>query len=156
LIGGNLGERVYNLHQCCFLIEEAIGVIIKKSLVYETAAWGIIEQPAFLNQVLFVSTSLSAPDLLKTILQIEERMGRKRLIKMGPRIIDIDILFYNDKIISSANLQIPHPEIANRRFVLEPLSEIASSLVHPLLKKTIADLLRSCADKLKVTIYGNT
>jgi 2-amino-4-hydroxy-6-hydroxymethyldihydropteridine diphosphokinase len=155
LIGGNLGEKLHNLLRCCDLIEELVGPIIKRSSVYETAAWGITEQPVFLNQVLFVSTTLSAYNLLKTILLIEEKMGRKRVIKMGPRIIDIDILFYNEETISSFDLQIPHPEIPNRRFVLEPLFEIASSLVHPVLRKNIAQLLADCPDTLGVNIYSN-
>jgi 2-amino-4-hydroxy-6-hydroxymethyldihydropteridine diphosphokinase len=156
LIGGNLDDRVKNLSNSIDWIEKEVGPILKKSSIYETAAWGVTEQPSFLNQVLFVSTKLSAEDVLKTILSIEEKMGRKRVEKMGPRTIDIDILFYNDEIISFPNLSVPHPHIANRRFVLEPLAEIAPALVHPVLQKKTIELLKDCPDTLEVNIFHAT
>jgi 2-amino-4-hydroxy-6-hydroxymethyldihydropteridine diphosphokinase len=153
LIGGNMGDRLKNLSESTNCVEKEVGAIVKKSSIYETAAWGVTDQPSFLNQVLFVSTKLSAEDVLKTILSIEEKMGRKRVEKMGPRTIDIDILFYNDEIISLPNLSIPHPHIANRRFVLEPLAEIAPAFVHPVLQKNITELLNDCPDTLEVNIF---
>jgi 2-amino-4-hydroxy-6-hydroxymethyldihydropteridine diphosphokinase len=156
LIGGNMGDRLKNLSESTGWIEKEVGAIVKKSSIYETAAWGVTDQPSFLNQVLFVSTKLSAEDVLKTILPIEEKMGRKRVEKMGPRTIDIDILFYNNEITSLPNLSIPHPHIANRRFVLEPLAEIAPAFVHPVLQKNVAELLNDCPDTLKVNIFHAT
>jgi 2-amino-4-hydroxy-6-hydroxymethyldihydropteridine diphosphokinase len=156
LIGGNMGDRPKNLSESTSWIEKEVGAIVKKSSIYETAAWGVTEQPSFLNQVLFVSTKLPPEDVLKTILSIEEKMGRKRVEKMGPRTIDIDILFYNNEIISLPNLSIPHPHIANRRFVLEPLAEIAPSFVHPVLQKNVAELLKVCPDTLEVNIFHAT
>jgi 2-amino-4-hydroxy-6-hydroxymethyldihydropteridine diphosphokinase len=156
LIGGNMGDRLKNLSESTGWIEKEVGAIVKKSSIYETAAWGVTDQPSFLNQVLFVSTKLSAEDVLKTILPIEEKMGRKRVEKMGPRTIDIDILFYNNEITSLPNLSIPHPHIANRRFVLEPLAEIAPAFVHPVLQKNVAELLNDCPDTLEVNIFHAT
>jgi 2-amino-4-hydroxy-6-hydroxymethyldihydropteridine diphosphokinase len=156
LIGGNMGDRLKNLSESTGWIEKEVGTIVKKSSIYKTAAWGVTDQPSFLNQVLFVSTKLSAEDVLKTILSIEEKMGRKRVEKMGPRTIDIDILFYNDEIISLPNLSVPHAHIANRRFVLEPLAEIAPSFVHPVLQKNVAEVLKDCPDTLEVNIFHAT
>ncbi len=150
LTGGNLGDRLVNLKNAFNLIDELAGTVIKSSSIYETAAWGQTDQPSFLNQVLLCTTQLTAEQVLQTILLIEEKMGRKRIEKMGPRIIDIDILFYNDEVIDLPELKVPHPEIARRRFVLEPLHEIASDYIHPVLKLSIADLLNACIDALEV------
>ena len=151
LIGGNLGDRKANLSKANELISEQCGVITKASSLYETAAWGITDQPSFLNQALEISTSLNAKQLMRKILKIEKMMGRKRKEKFGPRIIDIDILFYEDEIHDITFLKIPHPELQNRRFVLVPLAEINSEIQHPVLKKTIAELLEECPDNLEVT-----
>lgn len=153
LTGGNIGNRLSNLKQASELIENKIGTIFKRSHVYETAAWGITNQDSFLNQVMLVSTTLNAEDLLQSILSIEQQLGRRRFEKMGPRTIDIDILFYNHEIISTPNLSVPHPQIANRRFVLTPLNEIAPAFVHPVIKKTIRNLLEECPDQLDVKKY---
>lgn len=153
LTGGNIGDRLMNLQQASLKIEKDAGTILKKSAIYETAAWGLTEQDSFLNQILLISSSADAEDLLQTLLHIEQELGRKRMIKMGPRNIDIDILFYNKEIISSPNLTVPHPQIANRRFVLIPLNEIAPAFVHPGLQKTIAQLLEVCPDDLEVKKY---
>lgn len=152
LTGGNLGNRLANLHNAFKLIDELAGTVVKKSSIYETAAWGMTDQPSFLNQALLCTTQLTPGQILQTILLIEEQFGRKRIEKMGPRIIDIDILFYNDEIIDLPELKVPHPEIANRRFVLEPLNEIDPAYMHPVLKKSIADLLHSCTDPLEVKV----
>jgi 2-amino-4-hydroxy-6-hydroxymethyldihydropteridine diphosphokinase len=150
LIGGNLGDRLNYLIEAEKKIVKFCGEILSRSSFYETAAWGNLDQPGFINRVLFIQTQLSAPDLMKKILEIEGEMGRKRLQQYGPRIIDIDILFFNEEIIFSKVLIIPHPQIQNRRFTLEPLNEIAPNLVHPLLHKTIRELLLLCEDKLDV------
>ena len=154
LTGGNIGDRLVSLQQARMKIEKQAGIVLKKSAVYETAAWGITDQNLFLNQVLLVSTSLPPEELLHTLLHIEQELGRKRIVKMGPRIIDIDILFYNNEIISTPVLTVPHPQIANRRFVLTPLNEIAPGFVHPGLQKTIAELLEICPDNLEVKKYS--
>lgn len=151
LIGGNLGNRIKNLFIANQFIEDEIGKIIKASSIYETSSWGITEQPDFLNQVLLVKTKLAAEKIMHLILAIENKMGRVRTQKNASRIIDIDILFFNDEIINKDKLTIPHPEIQNRRFALIPLNEIASELVHPIFKQSIQNLLSTSKDELQVT-----
>ena len=150
LIGGNLGDRKTNLLTAISLINEQCGPLIRSSSIYETEAWGKTDQPSFLNQALEISTSLNARQLMRKILKIEKEMGRVRKEKLGPRIIDIDILLYENEIHDLRFLKIPHPEMQNRRFVLVPLAEIDPTLQHPVLKKTIAELLEECPDNLEV------
>ena len=150
LIGGNLGNRKENLLQATTLINEQCGTVTKSSSIYETEAWGKTDQPSFLNQALEINTSLSARQLLRKILKIEKTMGRIRKEKLGPRIIDIDILLFENEIHELRFLKIPHPEMHNRRFALVPLAEINSGLQHPVLKKTVAQLLEECPDNLEV------
>jgi 2-amino-4-hydroxy-6-hydroxymethyldihydropteridine diphosphokinase len=150
LIGGNLGNRKENLSKAVSLINEQCGALTRSSSIYETEAWGNTDQPSFLNQALEISTSLNARQLMRKVLQIEEEMGRVRKEKLGPRIIDIDILLFENEIHDLRFLKIPHPEMQNRRFVLVPLAEINSTLQHPVLKKTIAELLEECPDNLEV------
>jgi len=150
LIGGNLGNRKENLSKAVLLINERCGSLTRSSSIYETEAWGKTDQPAFLNQALEISTSLNARQLMRKVLKIEEEMGRVRKEKLGPRIIDIDILLFESEIHDLRFLKIPHPEMQNRRFVLVPLAEIDSTLQHPVLKKTIAELLEECPDNLEV------
>ncbi len=150
LIGGNEGDRPAHLAAARAEIAASAGPVLQSSSIYETAPWGKAGQPDFLNQALEISTHLDASSLMKTMLRIEEGMGRRRLEKYGPRIIDIDILFFNDAFIREAGLVIPHPEIPNRRFVLTPMEEIAPSWRHPVLNKTIAELLADCTDPLEV------
>ena len=150
LIGGNLGNRKENLSKAVSLINEQCGSVIGSSSIYETEAWGITDQPSFLNQALKISTSLNARQLIRKVLKIEEEMGRVRKEKLGPRIIDIDILLFESEIHDLRFLKIPHPEMQNRRFVLVPLAEIDSTLQHPVLKKSIAELLEECPDNLEV------
>lgn len=154
LTGGNLGDRCSNLLNARNHIIQHGMTIATQSSVYETAAWGVTEQPAFLNQVLEVQTTLPAKQLLVEILSIETSMGRQRTQPMGPRIIDIDILFYNNEVVNLPDLIIPHPRLANRRFVLEPLHEIAPNLVHPVYLTTIKEILGNCNDALKVKLYN--
>ena len=150
LIGGNMGDRERFLAAARKKITSVCGKIIQASSLYETAAWGLEEQDSFLNQALETETDLDAETLLKKILGIEEILGRKRERKFGPRTIDIDILFFNDAVINSKDLTVPHPELQNRRFVLTPLREIAPDLLHPVLQKSVIQLLNECPDNLPV------
>lgn len=154
LIGGNMGDREANLRSAARAIEKTCGNIRSESSVYETEAWGLHDQDAFLNQVIEIETRHDPEELLKQILQIEETMGRKRLVKNGPRLIDIDILFYANQVIEQEGLKVPHPRIQDRRFVLEPLNEIAPKMVHPLFHKSISQLLKECSDPLKVNKFN--
>ena len=148
-----MGDRKEYLATAREWIEAECGKIEKASLLYQTAAWGKTDQPAFLNQALQIKTTLNAKQLIRQVLKIEKKMGRTREEKNGPRIIDIDILFFNDEVISTSFLKIPHPEMQNRRFVLTPLNEIATGIVHPVLKKTVKQLLAECPDTLAVEKY---
>jgi 2-amino-4-hydroxy-6-hydroxymethyldihydropteridine diphosphokinase len=150
LIGGNLGNREENLGRSRVHIATDIGKILRSSSIFETEAWGKQDQPPFLNQVLLIETNSTVTNVLHQLLTIEERMGRKRMEKFGPRLIDIDILFFNNDIIHEPGLTVPHPHLHERRFTLEPLNEIAPLMIHPVLKKTITELLESCPDPLAV------
>ena len=150
ITGGNIGDRKKNLETAATLINEEIGKIIQSSKIYETDAWGITNQPAFYNQIHIVESKFSAKEILNKILNIEEKMGRVRTIKNAARIIDIDILFFNDDIINEPNLIVPHPQILDRRFVLKPLNELVPEMIHPVFKKNIHELLEECKDELRV------
>jgi 2-amino-4-hydroxy-6-hydroxymethyldihydropteridine diphosphokinase len=154
LTGGNIGDRQQYLLKASSEIGERCGDILKESSLYETAAWGNEQQEPFLNQVLKIKTEQTPLQLLNTILQIEEHLGRKRELKYGPRTIDIDILFFNNEVLQQPNLTIPHREIQNRRFVLIPLNEIAPVKLHPVLNKTVAQLLAECPDPLAVNKFN--
>ena len=150
LLGSNIGNSKARLSKAMLQIEKHIGVVTRKSSLYTTAAWGNPKQPDFLNQVIIVKTKLSALQTMQTILSIEKKMGRVRTLKNAPRIIDIDILFFNKEIIDNKELSIPHPQIQNRRFVLVPLNQLSPNLRHPVLKKSVHQLLIHCPDKLNV------
>ncbi|HVU85227.1 MAG TPA: 2-amino-4-hydroxy-6-hydroxymethyldihydropteridine diphosphokinase [Puia sp.] len=150
LIGGNEGDRFFHMQLARTNIEHICGVIEQVSSVYQTAAWGKTDQADFLNQALLINTTLGPEELLRANLLIEEKMGRIRTGKNAPRIIDIDILFFNREIISTPDLLIPHPRIPDRRFVLVPLNEIAADFIHPVSGKSIRELLRECKDMLTV------
>ncbi len=153
-LGGNLGNRTENLNTALSLIKSRGGKIIKTSLTYETEAWGSSSQKKYLNRVIELETPLKAEKLIKETLKIEKELGRKRSgNRNADRAIDIDLLFFNDNVISSPQLQVPHPRLHLRKFVLIPLCDIDKKLVHPVLKKTAAALLKECNDTLEVISY---
>jgi 2-amino-4-hydroxy-6-hydroxymethyldihydropteridine diphosphokinase len=153
LIGGNMGDRPAYLSAAATLIDERAGRILRASALYETAAWGMEQQPDFLNQVLLIGTALNPLDLLHKLLDAERDMGRFRTEKYGPRIIDMDILFYDRWIVSIPGLQVPHPRIQERRFVLAPLCELSPEFRHPSFNLSVRQLLDRCTDPLPVHKY---
>jgi len=153
LIGGNLGDRIGHLQQATQLIARNAGEIIKVSALYETAPWGNVEQPDYLNQALQIATPLAALPLMHTLLETERQIGRIRQHKWGARVIDIDMIFYNDDIINLPDLKIPHPRMQNRQFVLVPLNEIVPGHIHPVLHQSVKELLATCPDLLPATRY---
>lgn len=153
LLGGNLGDRPSHLADARKSIAAAVGPITQRSKLYETAAWGNTEQPSFLNQVLKVQTEVKPEQVLQKVNSIEQELGRVRLEHWGARVIDIDILFYDQRVLQSQRLTVPHPQLHLRRFTLLPLAEIAPRLVHPVLGKTVEELLEMCPDTLEVREY---
>ncbi|MBI3754153.1 MAG: 2-amino-4-hydroxy-6-hydroxymethyldihydropteridine diphosphokinase [Deltaproteobacteria bacterium] len=150
-IGSNIGDRLENCKKAIEDIAKDKAIkIIKTSSFYETEPWGEIEQDWFINCAVGAETSLSAGALLARLLDIETEFGRNRIQKGGPRVIDLDILFFDTEIIEAENLIIPHPLLHKRRFVLMPLSEIAPAFIHPVLKKFVADLLKEVRDDKKI------
>lgn len=151
ILGGNIGDRASLLEMATKKIAMIIGEIEKVSSVYETEPWGFVHETPFLNQIIKVRTKLKPAEAMRRIIDIEKQLGREREgAQFTARTIDIDILFYNEKIIDTQDLTIPHPRLHKRRFVLEPLAEIDCMLIHPVLKKTIARLLSECTDTMKV------
>ncbi len=153
LLGANLGDRSVQMKKAFYEIEKQIGKITRYSTIYETAAWGKEEEPSYLNQAVQVETDLSPLTILHITNEIENKLGRVRYIKWGSRIIDIDILFYDNILIESEQLKIPHPLLHHRKFVLIPLSEIAPNFIHPVFNKTVSELLRDVEDDLSVESF---
>lgn len=150
-IGSNVGEREKNLFTAIEMLSEKCAVL-QKSKIYETEPVGFRDQPLFLNQCIECTTNLAPSDLLSFLKSIEQRIGRTKTFRNGPREIDLDIIFYGEKIMELQGLAIPHPRMQSRAFVLAPLSELAPDFVHPVLKKTISQLLAALpsADKSSV------
>jgi len=153
-IGTNLGDREANIEEALTRIEESLGEILVSSSIYETEPWGFESSERFLNMVVYIRTDLPPPGLLGRILMIEAQMGRVRNEEdKKSRIIDIDILLYDDKVINDPSLVIPHPRLEKRRFVLISLCEIAPEIVHPVMNKTFRQLLDECRDAGEVVKY---
>jgi len=151
LIGGNIGDRFKLMSQARSKIQQELGVIENESSIYETAAWGFESENYFLNQVIIISTDFKATEVLKKCQKIENELGRVRESdQYTSRTMDIDILFFNDEVVDLSELKIPHLQIHKRRFALEPLAEIAPDFVHPVLNKTLQQLLKDCSDNSEV------
>ena len=153
-LGSNLGDREENLRKALSLLRD-VGEITALSSVYQTEPWGYAEQPSFLNLVCGFRTSLSPPELLALVQEVERRLGRVRTIRYGPRTIDVDILLYGDRIVDTPDLQIPHPRIPERAFVLAPFAEIAPDIEHPTLKRPISALLADAPGRETVVKLGD-
>lgn len=147
----NLNDKLSNLKTAISLIQ-TFAKVTKKSQIYQTEAWGITEQPDYLNQIIEIETNYSAQKLLDKLQTIETQMGRTKTIKYGPRLIDLDILYYSDQIINTPTLQVPHPLNSERNFILIPLNEIYPNLIDPKLNQTIKTLLNQCQDQQKVKL----
>ena len=153
-IGGNLGEREANLEEALEFIDFNFGDVVGVSSIYESEPWGMSDVPNFLNQVVHIESELTDKELLMEIADLEEFFGRERSSQgYVSREMDIDVLFIDGEIISTEALQVPHPRISERRFVLEPMAEIAPDFIHPELKQSVAGLLKACSDKGKVTRF---
>lgn len=153
LLGSNMGNRRQNLLDALQHIENYAGKVVKSSSVYETAPWGNPDQQAFFNQAVLIETHLEPAMLMHELLAIERLLGRKRseTEKWEQRIIDIDILFYNNDTLQTEQLTIPHPRLHERNFALKPMLELAPDHKHPVTGKNIEDLAKNCPDTLTVT-----
>jgi 2-amino-4-hydroxy-6-hydroxymethyldihydropteridine diphosphokinase len=129
------------------ILTKKVGKITQISSLYQTAAWGPIPQNDFINQVIEVETKLSAPELMDILLEIELQQGRVRQERWGPRTLDLDIIFFGEQLISTENLEIPHPRMEDRKFVLIPMVEINPNLIHPISRKSIRQILLECKDE---------
>jgi 2-amino-4-hydroxy-6-hydroxymethyldihydropteridine diphosphokinase len=153
-LGSNLGDRELLFKDSITEIEDRVGNILECSKLYESTPWRVEGQENYLNQILKVKTTLLADDVLLTVLDIEKQLGRVRIEKWGERLIDIDIIFYNDSIIETPELCVPHKHLHERMFVLTPLHNIAPEMVHPKYNKTIEELLKICKDTELVKEYA--
>lgn len=142
-LGSNLDNRLANLKNAVDNLTPQM-TVKKKSHVYETPPWGFTDQPAFLNQVVMVETYMEAVPLLKHLKRLEFALGRVPSFQNGPRLIDLDILFYDQLVLDTADVKIPHPRLHERAFVLVPLADVAHELIHPVLGKSVSELLAVC------------
>ncbi|MCF2490498.1 2-amino-4-hydroxy-6-hydroxymethyldihydropteridine diphosphokinase [Dyadobacter sp. CY347] len=153
-LGSNLGDRQAVLASAREQIAKRVGPITSESSIYETEPWGLVDQPAFLNQVIRVETELAPEEVLRFILDIEHELGRLRYERWGARVIDIDLLYYNALVLDTARLTLPHPRLQDRLFNLIPLNEIAPEFLNPLLNKTSLELLEMCSDNGVVSKFS--
>ena len=152
-LGSNLGDRAANLERALAGLAAAGIETVRRSSLYATEPMGFAPQQWFLNCVVEAATELMPRQLLRATQQVEREMGRRKMVRNGPRIVDVDILFYSGNVVSMADLEIPHPRIAERRFVLVPLREIAPGLRHPTLRKTMGELLAATTDRSEVRVW---
>ena len=154
ILGGNLGDRINNLQKATDYISRDIGEIVGRSSIYETEPWGFSHDSSFINQILRVNTTLKPIQVLEKIIDIEKSCGRSSKSKeYTAREMDIDILFYNNKIINSDRLIIPHPQIHERMFVLVPMAELQPDFIHPVLQRPVSYLKEKCNDRRWVRKY---
>jgi 2-amino-4-hydroxy-6-hydroxymethyldihydropteridine diphosphokinase len=155
-LGGNMGDRLANLNRAKELISEERLTIVAESYIYETSAWGSESSPDYYNQCIKITTGSDAQSLMKLLLDIEQRLGRIRTENRNEsRTVDIDILLFNNEVINTPSLIVPHPRMHLRQFVLKPLNEIAGDIIHPVQKKNIRQLCMDCPDQLTVKKLGS-
>lgn len=150
-LGSNIGNKLGNITKAIHELKLLPGPIVKTSSVYVTEPWGYVDQEEFINQVIAIKTNYKPIELLDALLNIEFILGRQRTVKNAPRVIDLDILLFKDLIISESNLEIPHPRMHLRKFILVPMTEIAPNIIHPLLDQSMKELLKICKDNSSVT-----